>query len=421
MKLTRRTALQAATALAACGPGFSDAGGVFPLDVSSGDVTPSGALLWTRYTGGRALTLEVWREDTGAVVVRAAPTPKPGGFTHFDAAGLDPYTRYAFAFDDGEARSATGRFRTAPDAGARIPLTFGAVSCTKEGFGLEPLVQAARRSDLDAFLWLGDTIYADGAKDLEGFRDKWMRGIGHPAQRAIRRATSSICAWDDHELFNNWDLEQLPMLPNEEYYAGLQAFYEHQPVRPGAGKHLWRSLTWGATAEVFVLDCRGERKPSARQYVSVEQLAWLKQGLKESPAAFKLILNTVPISNFPGFFFESTADDRWQGYDAQRAEILSFIDDERIDGVLWVAGDFHLACVGRVSRTGPGSTAIEALVGPGGQSPNQSPTYPGAPQFDWSSGINNYTAIALDPATGIATLSWIDGRGRVLTQRSYSL
>lgn len=420
MKLTRRAALKAAGLLAACGPRF-EAPGPFPLAVSSGDATPTRTVLWTLYTGERALGVEVWRADGGGTVFRGAATPSSGGFVHVDVDGLEPFTWHGFKFTDGDEDSAPGRFRTAPAAGQVVPLIFGAVSCTKDGYPLDPLAQAARRTDLDAFLYLGDTVYADGASDLDGFRRKWREGLGHPAQRALRCATGSICTWDDHELFNNWDLEQLPMLPNDEYYAGLQAFYEHQPVRPGAGKHLWRSLRWGATAEVFVLDCRGERKPSAHQYLSRAQLDWLKAGLKASPAAFKLILNSVPISNFPGFFFESTADDRWQGYPAQREEVLAFIDDEKIPGVLWVSGDFHLACMGRVSRTGPGSNAIEVLVGPGGQAPNQSPTYPGPPQFDWASGINNVTTLALDPATRAVTVTYLDGRARVLTQRSYSL
>lgn len=421
MKLSRRAALAAAGSLAACGPGERDPG-PFPLSVSSGDVTPATALLWTLYTGAHApdLRVEVWRAS-GETVFTAPALPADGGFVHVDATGLEPFTWYGYTFTDGRATSATGRFRTAPALDAIVPLTFGAVSCTKDGFDLNPLRQAAKRTDLDAFLYLGDTVYADGAKDLPSFRQKWLEGVGHAAQRALRCATSSICTWDDHELFNNWDLEQLPVLPNDEYYAGLQAFYEHQPVRPGAGRHLWRSLRWGKTAEVFVLDCRGERRPHAQEYVSPAQLAWLKDGLKASPAAFKLIMNSVPISNFPGFFFESTADDRWQGFPEQRQQILSFIDDEKIPGVLWVAGDFHLACMGRVAKTGVGSTQIEVLVGPGGQSPNASPTYPGPPQFDWSTGINNYTALALDPATRVVTVTYVDGRGRQLTQRAYSL
>ena len=420
MKLTRRSALAGAGAagVLACGPRY-ELVGPFPLGVSSGEATHAGALLWTMYRGDRPLTVRVWREQSTAF--EAPATRAPSGAVHVEAAGLAPFTWYSFEFSDGVERSPPGRFRTAPADGQAVPLTFGAVSCTKQNFPLDPLTHAAQRSDLDGFFVLGDTVYCDGAEDLAGFRAKWSEGLVHPAQRALRSSTSTLCVWDDHELFNNWDVEQLPVLPNDEFYAGLQAFYGHQPVSPGAGRQLGRSLKWGATAEVFVLDCRGERRPSTRHYISQEQMDWLKQGLSKSAAAFKVILNSVPISSFPGLFFEETADDRWQGYAKQREEILGFIDDQKVGGVLWVSGDFHLASMGRVSRAGPGSSAIEVLVGPGGQTPNASPSYPGPPQFDWSSGINNYATFSFDPATVRVDVKFFDGRGRVLTQKTYAL
>ena len=143
--------------------------------------------------------------------------------------------------------------------------------------------------------------------------------------------------------------------------------------------------------------------------------------MARSTAAFKLILNSVPISIFPGAFFDTGADDRWQGFPQQREELLGFVETQQVRGVLWISGDFHLACVGRVSLQGPGQRAIEALVGPGGQLANPSPSYPSPPQFDWSSGVNNYTTFALDPATLKVQVKYFDGRGKVLTDRTYPL
>src|SRR5262249_19006784 len=124
------------------------------------------------------------------------------------------------------------------------------------------------------------------------------------------------------------------------------------------------------TAEIFVLDCRGEREPSSillgngDHYISPEQMDWLKTGLLQSPARFKLILNSVPISMFP---FSIVNFDGWVRYPANRDEILSFIDDNTIPGVVWVAGDHHFASSGRISALGAGSSQLEVLVGPGAQ------------------------------------------------------
>ena len=212
------------------------------------------------------------------------------------------------------------------------------------------------------------------------------------------------------------------------FQAGSQAFFDHQPMRRAIDhpSRIWRSVRWGRTAEFFVLDCRSERKPSTRagpdaEYVSPAQLDWLKKGLAASPARFKVILNSVPISEFGGALFQPFGEDRWEGYPAQRREILQHIDDLSLPGVLWVAGDFHLASMGHVSRERPGHDAIEVLVGPGAQAPNVSPAYPRAPQFDWSSGINNYTTLGLDPSSGEVEITFHDAADRVLTRRSYPL
>ena len=416
--LTRRVVLGGAAALAACGPAF-ELTGPFPVGVASGDVTPDSAMLWTMYRGGRALRVKVWA-DAGPTLFDADAPIEDGNVVHLAATGLAPFSWYQFQFtDDAGAQSASGRFRTALAAGRIEPLTFGAVSCTKQGYALGPLRHAASRQDLDAFLELGDTVYCDGAESLNEFRQKWRDGFADPAHQVLRASTSLITTWDDHELFNNWDADSIP---KAEFNAGLQAYFEHQPTRAGpAGQKIWRSLKWGDTAEVFVLDCRGERLPSAGQYLSPGQMAWLKAGLQASTAAFKLIMNSVPISNFPGAFFETEISDRWQGFPKQREEILSFIDDQKLRGVLWISGDFHLGCVGRVSLQGPGQTQLEVLVGPGGQLANPSPSYPSPPQFDWASGVNNYTTFGLDPKTLQVQVKYFDARGTVLLDRTYTL
>lgn len=166
---------------------------------------------------------------------------------------------------------------------------------------------------------------------------------------------------------------------------------------------------------MFVLDCRSERRPSTRddddaQYISPAQMDWLKAGLLESRAVFKIIVNSVPISNFPALL-DLAHNDRWEGYAAQRTEILTHIDEHEIQGVLWVAGDFHLASIGRVSMSGPGSHATEILVGPGAQVPNPLVLTLAAPQFEWASGVNNYATLRLDPSAREITVTYFSGSG----------
>ncbi|MCP4500288.1 MAG: hypothetical protein GY822_10045 [Deltaproteobacteria bacterium] len=78
---------------------------------------------------------------------------------------------------------------------------------------------------------------------------------------------------------------------------------------------IWRRQRHGRTVEVFLLDVRCERKPSSKGgdeiFLSPSQLGPLKGGLLNSPARFKCIVSTVPISIMP---FVVEGADRWEGY-----------------------------------------------------------------------------------------------------------
>ncbi len=404
----------------------------FPLGVAAGDAAPDGALLWTRYTGPAPLELRVWKgePEASASVYAAQPTPGEYGLVSVDVRTLEPATAYSYRFFENDRGvldhgSPVGRFRTAPAPDSLAPVRFGATCCTKRTFALDTLVRASERNDLDAFLQLGDTSYNDGARSVADFRDSWGRTLSLPAHRALRQAHGIIATWDDHEFTNNWSGETINPA---QFAAGAQTFFEHMPARqdPAFPTRVWRRLRWGKTAELFILDCRGERRPSTRgrpdaEYISGAQLAWLKASLAESDAVFKVILNSVPIGQYAGVLFQSFVSDRWEGYPAQRENLLRFIEDQGVSGVLWLAGDFHLAAAGRVSTTGPGQKAVEILVGPGGNEANPSLSYPGPPQFDWATGINNYAVLDLDPGPRTVTVSYFDGDDRPLAEHRYSL
>ena len=426
----RRTVVQGLSALglSAClRPEPAPPAGPFPLGVASGDAWADGAVLWTRYQGTDPLRLWIWEGDGERPqdALRVEVTPDGGGFVSHVAAGLRSGTWHRYRFEavdpDGVVLDAseTGRFRTALAADALETLTFGAVSCTMYGYPFAPLARAGENPALDAFLLLGDVVYTDGSASLEDYRTRWAQTLGSPEYRALRRNTSVVALWDDHEVRNNWDGDSV----DRALYANArQAFLEHEPLRrdPAAPNRYWRKLSWGRTADVFVLDARSERNRARGEYLSAEQAAWLTRGIAESRAAFKLVLNSVPIGAFDTAFFAPFSGDMWQAFPEQRAAVLQAIDDSQARGVIWLSGDFHLASVGRVSHPGhPGARALEALVGPGAQSPNVLPSYPAAPLWDFSSGINNYTSFELNPATGEARIRYVDGHGRVFFDRVY--
>ena len=406
----------------------------FPLGVSAGDLAGDRVVVWCRYAGMATLTAVLWRVDGDTYLEELGPfaaTPTADGFTHVAVTGLAAGARYRYAFFevDGSGartgRSLIGAFRAPIAAESTETLTFGAISCTEASRSQAPIRRAAERAkSLDAFLFLGDNVYCDGATEIRGYREKYVGHIGRDAHVALRAAVGQYITWDDHEIANDFNPETSPLAQLD---AAFQCFFEHAPITrdPQAPYRIWRSARWGKTLEVFVLESRSGRMPSTRttpqaQYLAPEQLTWLEAGLAASPCTFKVIMNSVPITNMPNLW-NVAPQDRWEGYQAQRDRILSFIDTRQIGGVLWVAGDFHLAFISKVSASGPGATQREVLVGPGGQTTNPLFTTLFAPQFQYTTGTNNMTTLRFDPGARTVTVTYVNGDGDEFHSESIAL
>ncbi len=398
---------------------------VFPIGVGATEPVVGGAILSTRYLGTGALECVVWRTDSaepdGPLVLRQGLATAEGGFAQLDVSGLAPSAEHRFAFVGPEGKGPVGRFRSPPEADAKPVVVLGASSCAKWNYRPFDVLTHAADADLDLFLLLGDTTYADDATTLDEYRANWTRNLDTAEYRALRSSTMCAATWDDHEVANNWDPETFDP---ERLAAARQAFFEHMAPRrtPGVPERIWRSLRWGATVEVFILDCRSERRPSTRdgasaEYISPAQLDWLETSLAASTAVFKLIVSSVPVTRWPLLYLAS--DQRWQGYAAQRERVLALVAN--IPGALWLAGDFHFGAVAHVDPPGyPHADQLEILVGPIGHiNPALAIVQAtGSPeQFPFLSGERNFGRFTLDPGASPPriTIEHVGSAGQVLS------
>ena len=81
-----------------------------------------------------------------------------------------------------------------------------------------------------------------------------------------------------------------------------------------------------------------------------QQKKWLLKQLEISQATFKFILSSVP--------FSDPRKDKWGEYPRERDEILRFIREHEIPGVLFLAGDVHHGAVSRM----PGFDGMKELI-----------------------------------------------------------
>lgn len=401
--------------------------GVWSSDPTSDDGASLAITLAARYLGEGPLELIVFRVDAfssaslpiGPIVHRAAVSVGEGGFVRFDLRSAEvafrAHTDHAFVFVSTGDRSPVGRFKTPPAVDATPVITLGVTSCASYTFRPFQVLERASESDLDAFILLGDTTYADDARSLDDYRGNWQRNLQQPGYTKLRPRIPTIATWDDHEVDNNWNPETFD---GARLVSATRCFFEHTTPR-STSPQIWRSLRFGHTVEVFILDGRGERRPSTRTssdplYISNAQRDWLVAGLNGSPCMFKLVANTVSIAKWPPLYLGG--DDRWQGYAKQREHVLSQTAD--VTGVIWVAGDFHFGSVHRIDPPdGPFHQMTEVLVGPVAH------LNPGLSiveltgdkrQFEWLSGERNYGRFIFDPTANKLTIEHVAPGGTVL-------
>lgn len=395
----------------------------FPSGVQVGDVTTTAALIsiWSS-APSLSLVLVQASGDTGWEEIQRVEdlVPDEYGVLQTELEGLSADTAYGVvALGPDGGRSDPTRFRTALDADGFRVITLAATSCIKLNQPW-PSMSVVAAEQVDVALFLGDAIYADSQEPVFEYRTLWAAALGQEGMRALTGSTSLVATWDDHEVDNNWNWETPDI--EAHFEEGLAAFRAGFPTRVGpGGTGIWRQLSWGAVMDLFVLDCRGER--DGEQYLSTEQMDWFKAALSASSARFKVVLNSVPITDLTAFIGDAAASDRWQGHPAQRAEILEHIRDNGITGVLWLSGDLHYASAGPVDP--PGGTADdqwEVLVGPGGSTLNVSAElFEGDPQWPVMFAAWNTTLIRLDPGTGKVLVRWVGDEGEDLDSIELSI
>lgn len=390
----------------------------FPFTVTAGDASTDSFVAWTRYVGAMNVELVVWSKDpTELVDLHQDVTVLEGeGIVNERVGPVAAGTDYHFAFvtlDDHHravARSAIGRVQTAWEPGTLAPLRFIATGDSKGTLRPFTLFDPMASEEASFLIYNGDTVYADGSFTVDEYRSVYRHNWEDEYFQKVLPRFGFYSIWDDHEVANDWNPEETDPV---QLANATQVFLEYTPLSMQTDGRLWRKYRWGDTAEVFILDCRSERLPSQDQYISAEQMEWLKTSLQESTAVFKFIVNSVPISTYL-----VGADDRWEGYPAQRTEILDFLATEQISNTYWLSADFHAAIVAKLPSV-PGSR--DFVMGPVAQT--LVPVWGLMEVFDhveYANGLHyNYFVFEADPETETLTVQIKDEQGAVFFEGTY--
>ena len=290
---------------------------------------------------------------------------------------------------------------------------------------------AKERNDFN--INIGDTIYSDSevpgiTQNAKTVAQKWAKYrlmMGLRSVQRLREAAALYSHWDDHEFMNDFSPAEdtfhasngeVVNIPGRTLYkAGETAFRDFQPVTFSTRLGIYRSFRWGRNLQIFLLDERSFRSAKAsanhtcdnpqtgqpdlaptappdkralfaavvpslsapvspaclaaindpnRTMLGTRQLATFESAIKASKATFKVVMTEMEAKQYYALPY-----DRWEGYEAERQKLLTFLRDNVPNAVL-LATDVHatLAVDARLKtfeQGGPEDSGIlEVSTGP---------------------------------------------------------
>jgi len=314
----------------------------------SGDVTDNSALVWLRADGGTEVAVQYAKDyymTTDYMSTKpVAVDPKSDYTVTLSLDNLQPATRYYYrAAVVGKKPGAVGTFVTAPAPSADAKVVFCFSGDTRESYRPFLIMNAVRAQKPDFFLHLGDTIYADRngtAHRLEEFWAKYRTNRDDLSTQYCFNQTSVYVTWDDHEVTDNY-LPGEPLAP-----VGQHAFLDYWPIRHIGGDptRIYRSFRWGKNVELFILDTRQYRDLKKGTMLGDLQREWFLDGIAKSTALFKFIATSVTMAG--------GGSDRWDGFPKERQQILRYINEKKIHGVVFLSADMHYAAITNIPKSG---------------------------------------------------------------------
>lgn len=284
------------------------------------------------------------------------------------------------------------------------------------GGGYE-IFRAIAAAKPDLMLWLGDNVYyREGDWTTEaGMRHRYAYDRSLPEVQPLLASTHNYAIWDDHDYGSN-DSDRT--FRGKE--ASLRIFQDYWmnptyglPDTPG----VFTSFSW-SDVDFFLLDDRYHRSPNAmpdgpdKRMYGRAQLDWLKSSLASSRATFKIVAGGNQFWN-PVTLYEAFGK-----FPAEQKELLDFLRDAKIEGVVFLSGDRHHTEL--LKRVEPGLYPLYEFT----SSPLTSGTHKGEQEKEnparvpgtWVTEVRNFGLVEVTgkPKERVLRLRTLDAHGKEL-------
>jgi len=216
------------------------------------------------------------------------------------------------------------------------------------GHGTE-IFQHMAASGADFTLWGGDNLYLREAdySSVSGIWYRYSQDFATPGLQKLFAAMPHYRTWDDHDYGpdnanQSYEFKDVTLAAFKAY-SGNPSYGE--PDHPGVyGKFVW------GDAAFFLMDDRYHRDETIldqnanpqKSAWGARQFDWLKQSLLHSKAqknhAFRFIVTGGQVVQS---VIKTARSETHELYRREREELVQFIQDNQIGGVVFLTGDVH--------------------------------------------------------------------------------
>lgn len=226
-----------------------------------------------------------------------------------------------------------------------------------------PALSVAVERDPDAFVFLGDNVYADSANP-DVIRQAYDRLAVSPRFRELMNTTRVFATWDDHDYGLNDAGRDFRVREASE--AIFESFWDVTgPARERPGVYQAVELGGqGSRVQLILLDTRYFRSPLERArprpegkgpyavregtgtILGDEQWAWFERVLRR-PADLRVVASSIQV------LAEHHGWESWANFSHERERLLSLLAQSGAPAVI-VSGDRHFAELSRRTVTADG-------------------------------------------------------------------
>ncbi len=236
-------------------------------------------------------------------------------------------------------------------------IAFGSCSDQKRP---QPLWDDILAQKPQAWIWLGDNIYGD-SENMDTLKAKYDKQKSNPVYDRLRKSTSVIGVWDDHDYgVNDGGKEYPKRVESQQLMLDFLDVPAASPLRKQEGAysaHVYGPK--GQRVKIILLDGRYFRDPLKKDgkdnvpdptgdILGEAQWQWLENQLAGSDAEVHIIgcgVQFLPVEH---------PYEKWANFPKSRQRLLDMIAKTKPKGTMLISGDRHIAEVSKVTVPGLG-------------------------------------------------------------------